>query len=61
MPDGKTIELGEDISSALAPEGFAPVADKDENATLPGPDSLAALIANAISGSELTLEAKKEL
>jgi hypothetical protein len=61
MPDGKTIDLGPEISSALAPEAFAPVANGEENAALPGVGSLAALIADAISGSELNLDTKKEL
>eukprot|EP01043_Picozoa_sp_COSAG02_P050318 COSAG02_NODE_5159_length_4582_cov_3.745483_3_plen_105_part_00 len=61
MPDGKTLDLGPEISSALAPEAFAPVADGEGNAALPGPGSLASLIADAISGSELNLDTKKEL
>lgn len=61
MPDGKTIDLGPEISSVLAPEAFAPVAEGEEHAALPGAGSLAALIADAISGSELNLETKKEL
>ena len=61
LPDGRTIDIGAEISSVLAPGAFAPVAEGDENAVLPGADSLAALIANAISESELNLETKKEL
>lgn len=61
MPDGKTLELGDEVSAALAPEAFAPTAEGNENTALPGPDSLAALIANAISKSELNLETKKQL
>lgn len=61
MPDGKKLEVGAEVSSALAPEAFAPAAAEGEEAALPGADSLAALIAKAISGSELSLDTKKEL
>ena len=62
MPDGKKLEIGEDLCSGLAPEAFAPPSGEEGvPAGLPGAGTLAALIANAISGSELNVDVKKEL
>jgi actin-related protein 4 len=62
MPDGKKLELGDAISNCLAPEAFAPLSGEEGvPASVPGVGSLASLIADAISGSELNIDAKKEL
>ena len=62
MPDGQKLTIGDDISSGLAPDAFAPPSGEEGvPAAVPGAGSLAALIANAISGSELNVDVKKEL
>ena len=60
LPDGKKLEVGEDVTGGLAPGAFAPPAAEEEE-PVPGPESMAALIANSIKNCELNVDVKKEL